>query len=194
MPLYKVKTDKGAFIDNTLYEFDEIVELPEGVNPNWGVKCKADGTELESMSDKILNQTKMQEQLAKTIEGSESKQTQALAKENASLKGDVEVLKKQIADLQAAQAESAKPDPNGGHKVEDDAPEPSTEDTPPLETISEDQAQQLKEAVDMLEDANDEQWTARNEPKLDVIKDLTGIEISRAELDNINDRRRVKPE
>lgn len=181
MAFFKVKIQQGAFINDTLYREDEVVELPEGQDPNWGVRCTADGQELESMSEKVLNRSKMNEHLAKAIEGKDtSKITQELAKENAELKVTVANMSEQLAkltELITAQQGAAAPD--GG-------------ENPPKPGLDEASAKQVDETVKMLEDSNNDHWTARGEPRLDLIKEMTGLDVSRADVDAVNDRRREK--
>ena len=167
---------------------DEVVDLPDGIDPNWGVKCDKDGNELENMSEKMLNRAKMNEQLAKAIEGKDStKATQALARENAELKVAMQSMQEQISNLtnlvtQGAISPGENPDTPPAADEGEGAGKPELDDSV---------KSQIDETVKMLEDDNNDHWTARGEPKLDVIKDLTGLDLSRADVDSVNPRRRA---
>lgn len=183
---YKVKIESGAFINDCLYRKDEVVSLPEGTEPNWGVKCTPEGVELESMSEKILNKAKMQEQLAKSVEGKDSTAaTKALAKENAELKMSLNSLQDQVAkltELMSAQLSTATT-----------APATPVEPTDPVIEVPSDIKHSIDEAVKLLEDGEDDQWTNRGEPRLDLLKEMTGLDVlTRADVDAVNARRRVK--
>ena len=197
MALYKVKIEQGAFINDTLFREGEIVELAEGLDPMWGVKCKEDGTELEDMSAKIRARSKLNEHLAKSIEGDAGKATRALAKENAELKLSLESLQDQVSKLTEVITAQQAGQPGGPDPVKEDGGEGDAKgkgkDTPPAPELTEEVKAQVDEAVQLLEDANDDQWTSRGEPKLDVLKDLTGLDLSRADVDAANPRRREKP-
>lgn len=198
MPYFKVKIEQGAFIGGSLFRPDEVVELPEGENPNWGVRCERDGTELESMSDKVLNRNKMNEQLAKSIGGDNAKAMKQLALENAELKqrlANIEsMLSTQLANKVAEPEVDTTPDP----EPEDDGDENDNEETDGQGTpdgdgvaVEEVLYKQIAEAVEMLEDGNDEHWTSRGEPQMKVLEDILGTkDFTRADVEKANPRKR----
>lgn len=177
MGLFKVKIEQGAFIDDVLYRMDEIVELKEGLDPLWGVKCDINGNELEDHSAKIRKSMRIGEHLAKSIE-SDNKAMASLARENAELTIAMANMQEQIAKL----TESMGTHQTGTMTVE-----------PVLPPMDKQIKEQVAEAVNLLEDSNDAHWTTKGEPKLDELKSITGLELSRADVDSANDRRRVKP-
>ena len=164
MPYFKVKIAAGAFINNVFYRQDEIVELPKGSNPNWGALCTADGVELENYNKKRVLNDNLSEHLAKTIEGDSNKEVKNLAKENAELKNTITLIQEQLADMKGSS--------------------PVTEEA----IITEDVVQQVKESVDLLEDDNDDQWTGAGLPKVDVIREITGLEVNRKDIEKANPR------
>lgn len=187
MPYFKVKIEQGAFIDGSLYRMDEVVQLPEGHNPNWGVRCEPDGTELESMSEKMLNVHKIQNQLASAISGDSDKTVKNIVKENAELK-------QRLANIEAmlqTQPENKPVDPEAQDDTDGDAGDGATGDQVVIDEVLK---SQIKEAVDLLEDDNNEHWTSRGEPAMAKVQELVGNEeITRADVTEANPRQRVKP-
>lgn len=175
MPLYKVMNANGAYIDDIYYAEGEIVELPKGVNPKWGCLCDDEGVELEDFTDKLASQDAILDQLAQAVEKNPA--DAEVARENAELK-------KQLADMQAKIDGMTTADTTETEEKTED------EDTAPSPELTEQQVATVNEAVLLLEDGNNDHWTARAEPRLDKIAEITGITVSRAQLDKINNRRR----
>lgn len=169
MPYFLVKHRAGAYINDVYYHEDEIVELPAGEDPMWGQKCDKDGNPIENYNEKLARANGLNEHLAKSIEAGAD--TKKLEDENAKLRAELEAMK-------AAQTSEG-------------ASGSSETDSDPLEGVSEETVKAVDEAVKLLEDGQADQWTTRGEPKLEIIRDITGIEVTRAQLDAINPRRKA---